>query len=252
MYEIEMEEMSPEFLECWKAAGEHLDKQVQGGFPSWLRAHPYPPFLEHLSFRLGNQLFFVRVEDVNGRTVGPGNLSGLLRVADANNGHACLMPMGKKHIENQWVPDKNGWGLIDAGTKRAIDPCALVTDEKIEMTPWELQDLSVQVVRDHLMNQGYHLMSWQGDPEIDPAIWFVGDSKEPEWVVVRATRYPESSPPKPTNWQSIAIRCQRLSNIGHFASVAMASSEQPFESEDEPVVPLWRGHAMHVSFAGLE
>ena len=65
MYEIEMQEMSEAFLPCWKAAGIHLSKQVDGGIQSWLRAHPYPPFLEHLSFRLGNQLFFVRVEDVD-------------------------------------------------------------------------------------------------------------------------------------------------------------------------------------------
>lgn len=61
MHNIEMQEMSPDFLKCWQAAGMHLDKQVQGGIKSWLRAHPYPPVLEHLSFRLGNQLFFVRV-----------------------------------------------------------------------------------------------------------------------------------------------------------------------------------------------
>jgi hypothetical protein len=28
-------------------------------------------------------------------------------------------------------------------------------------------------------------MSWQGNPSVDPSIWFVGDSG-PEWVVVRA------------------------------------------------------------------
>jgi hypothetical protein len=61
MYEISIDEMTPEFLECWRAAGKHLNNQVQGGINTWLRAHPSPPFLEHLSFRLGNQLFFVRV-----------------------------------------------------------------------------------------------------------------------------------------------------------------------------------------------
>jgi hypothetical protein len=28
MHNIEMQEMSPEFLKCWQAAGMHLDKQV--------------------------------------------------------------------------------------------------------------------------------------------------------------------------------------------------------------------------------
>jgi len=69
MQPIEMQ-MSRAFFGCWQAVGEHLDRQVDSGIRSWLRAHPYPPFLEHLSFRLGNQLFFVRVEDVDGNVEG--------------------------------------------------------------------------------------------------------------------------------------------------------------------------------------
>jgi hypothetical protein len=252
MYDIEMQELSPEFLKCWQAAGNHLNKQVQGGIQAWLRAHPYPPFLEHLSFRLGNQLFFIRLEDVDGKEKGPGSIRGLLTVAEGNIGHACLMPMKKKFLGDTWVPDRSGWGFIDPTTRKPIDPFSLVTDEKIEMTPWELQDMAVQVLRDFLKGKGYKLMSWQGNPEVNPAIWFVGDSKGPEWVVVRAIPYPSNEAIRPTNWQSIAERCAQTSQIGHFASVAMASTEQPFKSDHEQVIPLWRGHGMHVRFTGLE
>ncbi len=58
MHEIPMNEMSPDFAECWQSAGRHLQQQGQGAI-NWLRAHLHPPMLEHLSFRLGNQLFFV-------------------------------------------------------------------------------------------------------------------------------------------------------------------------------------------------
>ena len=71
MHEIEMQEVTPEFSACWHAAGHHLSQQVQGGIQSWLRADLSPPFLEHLSFRLGNQLFFVRIEDVDNKVHGP-------------------------------------------------------------------------------------------------------------------------------------------------------------------------------------
>jgi len=252
MYDIEMQEMSPEFLKCWQAAGKHLNKQVQGGIQFWLRAHPYPPFLEHLSFRLGNQLFFIRLEDIDGKVKGPGTIRGLHSIAEGNGGHACLMPMKKKFLGSAWVTDRKGWGLIDATNKEPIDPYSLVTDEKIQMTSWELQDMAVQVVRDYLEKQGYQLMSWQGNPDVDPTIWFIGESKGPEWVVVRAIRYPEDSAERPKNWTAIADQCKAMSQIGHFASVAIASSEQPFESEDEQPVPLWRGHGMHVRFTGLE
>jgi hypothetical protein len=252
MYNIEMQEMSREFLECWQSAGKHLSNQVQGGMQSWLRAHPYPPFLEHLSFRLGNQLFFVRIEDVDGKVQGPGSLRGLIAVAEGSGGHACLLPMKKKLFGGGWVPDKNGWGLIDAKTMNSVDPISLVTDKKIEMTPWERHDMAVQIVRDYIGKQGFDLMSWQGNPEVDPAIWFVGASKGPEWVVVRAVKFPNNHASRPSNWKDIANQCSQLSKVGHFASVALVSTEQPFQSQDEQPVPLWRGFGMSVRFTGLE
>jgi hypothetical protein len=137
-------------------------------------------------------------------------------------------------------------------TGAPVEPLELVSDEKIEMTDWEVQDMAVQVVRNNLIEQGYQLMSWQSNPDVDPSIWFVGESKAPEWVVVRAVSYPEKQARQPDNWESIAAQCARLSKIGHFASVALVSADQPFESDDEDAVPLWRGYGMYVRFTGLE
>ena len=252
MHNIEMHEMTEAFFPCWKAAGLHLSKQVDGGIQSWLRAHPYPPFLEHLSFRLGNQLFFVRIEDVDGKAQGPGTIRGLAAAARDGNGHACILPMKKKLFGGSWVADMPGWGLLNAETRKPINPVSLVTEEKIEMTPWEVHDMAVQVVRDYLQKEGFELMSWQGNPEVDPSIWFVGKTRKPEWVVVRSAKFPASNADRPTNWAAIADGCARLSTTGHFASVAVVSVNQPFASSEEAPVPLWRGHGMHVRFDGLE
>ena len=252
MYEIEMQEMSEAFFPCWKAAGVHLSKQVDGGLASWLRAHPYPPFLEHLSFRLGNQLFFVRVEDVDGKVEGPGSMRGLSAAARLANGRACLLPMKKKLFGQAWVPELPGWGLVDAVTREPLEPFDLVTDEKIEMTPWEMHDMAVQVVRDLLEKRGFQLMSWQGNPEVDPSIWFVGETRGPEWVVVRSAMYPANSAARPDNWTVIAENCARMSTIGHFASVVLASADQPIGASGEAPMPLWRGHGMHVRCTGLQ
>ena len=67
MHDIPMSEVTPEFARCWQAAGMHIERAAGGQLSGWLRAHLNPPFLEHLSFRLGNQLFFLRVEDAEGR-----------------------------------------------------------------------------------------------------------------------------------------------------------------------------------------
>ncbi|MBK8008622.1 MAG: hypothetical protein IPK23_09420 [Rhizobiales bacterium] len=97
-----------------------------------------------------------------------------------------------------------------------------------------MQDFAVQIVRDHLEKQGRKLMSWQGNPSVDPSIWFVGDHG-PEWVVVRAARYPQTTADRPANWQQIAERCARIGKIGHFASVAAASANDAFDKAAPPV-----------------
>jgi len=45
----------------------------------------------------------------------------LLAVAEGNRGYACLMPMKKQFSGNNWFPEKNGWELINAETKKLID-----------------------------------------------------------------------------------------------------------------------------------
>lgn len=252
MHKLEMHEMSETFFTCWKSAFNHLNRQVDGGLQSWIRAHPYPPFLEHLSFRLGNQLFFVHIEDIDGDVKGPGSLSGLMLAAESSKGWACIMPMKRLNNEN-WETVYSGWGLIDVETKQTVEPISLVTDENIEMTAWEEHEFSVQVVRNYLEAEGFKITAFHSNPDVDPSIWFIGKSGELEWVVVRSTKYPSNKAKRPLNWESIKKEFAIMSGeIGHFASVALVSDSQPFATADELPVPLFRGHGMYVNFSGLE
>jgi len=247
MYEIEMQRASAEFEDIWLAAGKHLEKQVQGAL-FWLRADLSPPFLEHLSFRLGNQLFFVRVQDADGRVDVPGEMKGLLFVAEGCAGHPCIMSMRKGTLGG-WKPENPGWGLVDAITGELVDPFILVSDKQIEMTDWELYDLAVQVVRNHLESLNRRITSWTGTPEVDPAIWFVGESEKPEWVVVRVARYPKAKPSQPANWNDIAEYASQLSDVGHFASVVLAGTDDTAHNGREK---LWRGHEVSLAFFGFD
>jgi hypothetical protein len=160
--------------------------------------------------------------------------------------------MKKDATTGSWNAIGSGWGLFDAETGHPLNPHLLVTDEVIEMSEWELQDFAVQTVRQYLEGRGYALMSWQGSPEVNPAIWFIGDTGRPEWVGARHAIFPHSSAERPPNWEVIAASCAHMSRIGHFASVGIVSADQPFESTDEKPVPLVRGGAMWVNFPGLE
>jgi hypothetical protein len=68
--------------------------------------------LAHLSFRLSNQLFFVRIEDVDELVLGSSNREGIASVAEGTNGHACLMDMKNDGAED-WRCVSPGWGLLD-------------------------------------------------------------------------------------------------------------------------------------------
>ena len=251
MHEIGMHEATEEFSRCWQAAGRHLQSQTHDGLLSWLKANLTPPFLEHLSFRLGNQLFFVRIDDVDGKVRGPGNPNGYRTIAKRCSGHACRMPM--RLNGSDWETTEAGWGLVDDKTGEVINPIALISDEKIEMTDWELHDFAVQVVRDFITQElGRQLMSSQGNPEVDPSIWFFGENG-PEWVVVRAAKYPEIEASRPGNMPAIAASCARMSNTGHFAAVSFANSDDSFDASGNVLTqPLWRGHGVFIRFEGLE
>ena len=260
MYPIDIPEIDDEFVRCWQTAGIHLENQAGGQINSWLRAHLMPPFLDHLSFRLGNQLFFIRVEDVNDQLKTPGNPNGLLTLANGCQGHACVMPMERVNGQyegrsgGQWQPTEPGWGLLNARTRQAINPVAQITDELIEMTDWELQDFAVQVVRDHLANEGREIMSCNGNPGVHPSLWFVGDNG-PEWVSVGVVRYPLNEAPLPASLFELQTTFNRSGHPGHFASVAVANAEDPFDpmaATNGNYLPLYRGHGMHVNFKGLE
>ena len=249
MSDLPNDEISEDFARCWTAAGRHLEQRMAGADTLWMRAHLAPPFLEHLSFRIGNRLVFVRLEDVDGALEMPGSLEDLQRIAAGCEGIACLMPM--RNAGGVWAAAEPGWGLIDARTRAAVDPSELVTDETVELTVWELQDFAVQVVRRALEQQGRELISWQSEPDVYPSIWFVGDSG-PEWVVVGFARYPLRDAYPPADMDGIAEQCGPQALRGHFASVGVASAgEAEGGSEDGEPLPLLRGAPLMVAFSGL-
>lgn len=122
----------------------------------------------------------------------------------------------------------------------------LATEEPVAMTDWELLDFAVQVVRNDLKGRGYKIMSTHSNPQVDPNIWFVADiARGPEWVVVRAARFPGQKARTSPNLNAITRNVAHISGSGHFASVT-------FAGVNDPQGPLWRGHGLEVGFVGLE
>ena len=190
-------EAAPEFQACWALAASYIQRMGERDL-SWFKGNLHAPFFEHFSFRLGNQLFFVRLEDVEGRLKVPGSMDGLLEIARACRGRPLLMPM--KNIAGIWLPIVPGWGLLDAVTKAQADPRALTGAERRELSAWELQDLAVQSVLRTL--GGRRVLSYTNHPEMSPSIWYEGESGT-EWIVVRWERGPGGFSRLPVNWTQI-------------------------------------------------
>lgn len=241
--------VTDDFKQCWQAAGRHLQSQVEGG-PVWMKASLDEPIMEHLSFRLGNQLFFVRLEDVDGVLKVPGTEAGLAEIAEGCKGHACVMPM--RFAFGNWMPVEKGWGLLSLKDRKPVNPPDLVTDEKIEMTDWELHDFAVQVVRQNLLHEGEHVAGWNSNPNMQPSIW-ISTEEFPQWVVVKAVRWPEEAT-IPDNIKDIEKAYAAKEARGNFAYVSFANENQNIKEplkEGEKPLPIYRGDKVNVSYSGL-
>ena len=245
MYQIEMHQVSDDFVSCWHTAMTHLETRGREAI-KWLKSDLIPPFLDHTSFRIGNQLFFVRIEDKDNELDTPSNPDGLKMIAVGCKGIACHMPMIRKSVG--WEVGASDWGLINPETKELVNPYDLVTDENIIMTDWEIQDFAVQVVRNYIKDKlGFKIFSSQGNPSVHPSLWFKGEEKD-ECVIVGSAKFGGYMPELPSNIDDIIESVSSVTDRVHFASVCFYHPEQ---KNNEDVLPLYRGHGAGMKFSGL-
>lgn len=249
MYQIEQSPPSDNFKNAWSVAGQHIQKQADVGL-SWLRADLNPPMAEHLSFRIGNQIFFVFVNAAEFDYQSGKDLFD--KVCDEANAIPCIMPMKKWF--GKWKPSQPSWGLMHAQSNQPLNPLDYVSDELIEMTDWELHDFAIQVVCSHLEKEGKKVFSKQPSTEIDPSIWFE-DSDGPHFIVVRFARHPVPETLAPKNIEAIKQGCSKLSESGYLASVVFANVDDPFgpdATNNGNYLPLHRGHGVFPKYSGLQ
>lgn len=249
MHIIDQEEPSEEFQAAWLAAAKHIQSQCRGGI-SWIRVNLRRPFIEHLSFRIGNQLFFVFIEAAEFQL--SNRYDAFVRIAELANAIPCVIKMDKA-IGTYEVSD-GGWGLLHAATKKPIDPLALVSDELIEMSDWELHDFAISVVKNDLEKEGKTVYSTCSDMEINPSLWFEENDLH-YWVVIRGFRHPTVSDERPDDLDRIAERVPAEKSAGYYALVTVANSDDPFDPEaadNGNFLPLYRGHGMFVKYDGIQ
>jgi len=248
LYIVEQEDPSENFQAAWLAAAKHLQSQCREGI-CWIRANLKRPFIEHLSFRIGNQLFFIFVEAEEFKL--SNRFDAFIGCAELANAIPCMIKMNKTFAS--YAPSGDGWGLLHAVTKAPVDPFSLVSDELIEMSDWELHDFVINVVKKGLEEEGKTVYSTCSDMEVNPSLWFVENDVH-YWVIVRGHRYPMKIAGRPEGLDKIAEGVPGENSAGYYAIVTVANGDDPFDpkaADNDNFLPLYRGHGMHIKYDGI-
>jgi hypothetical protein len=224
------------FTSAWETAAEYLQTQRAPGTFQWARNYRFSPLVEHLSFWLGNQFFFVFIELPEELPFAGETAENFLQTAAKAKATPCLFPMLRQG--ECWVVRESGWGLIDARSGAVIDPPAMVTQEPIEMSDYECQALAVTMVVDKLRLEGKEILSCHPYPETEPSLFFK-DGEGFAWVAVNTGIYPNwpHDPPKHLIFLARSLAMADWPR-GFYAPVGLSSQMQDMGAEESH--PLWR------------
>ena len=243
-YEIPHQEVTPDFTDCLINAVQHISDltvSLPTGVFGFFNASVASPFLEHFSFRLVNQLFFVFIEDYEQQLRTPTQIEQTLFAADLANGIPCVLTM-RKTVDG-WVPAREGWGLVDVETRQPISPPSLTSTEQIEISDWELQGFAVQVVKAHLEKSVKGVLSTNSNPDVTPSIFAVSEDHTPFFVQVSAARHPHVPEVDLSDMQKLKHRLSEHAEKGYVALVSVLGANSDL---------LFRGEPYRVKFDGLQ
>ncbi len=247
-HDIEVGEFSKEFLDC------HVDifnkyNQLGQGYLQWIKFVSVPTPI-HLSFRFGNQVFFVHFQDINNELDAPGHMEGFLEICEKYKCFACILQI-RKSLKG-WTIVNSGWGLVDARTNKALDPFSLVSDEKIEMSEYEIHEIGVSHVHENFLERtmGYKVTSWFKDLGVYPSITFINYHGEECHVFVGVSH--SSEPSKKIDLYLDLMKAalsRRPESKIYFARVRVVNSNDDFKS---PKMTLYRGHPTSCGMPSLQ
>jgi hypothetical protein len=268
-YEIPRPEPSKEFLQARNVAGVSLQEQFTkhaGRFPEsrdfrWIKADLTWPSFDHLTFAYGNQIFSVLIEIIDGEQsfLSEQEVQRCFTVCVRNRLIPCIFQVGVRDMHAL----HKGWNLLALETSLPIDPSDLVTDERMEMSEWEMMNMSIQIVRQAITADGCNVLSFSDAPGIDPQVWFENEAGKRCWIVVRL--YPKISDDLCEIEEFVGFEQQHKQLApfdGYFAPVSFASSEPVLYDRDGSIVPLsrrfdgsaplYRGDTFYIKFDGLK
>lgn len=115
------------------------------------------------------------------------------KVCKENNLIPCLFKIQCVATRSRFDlnPMNDVWNLYDVEGRELVYPFELATEEPMEMSAWELRNFSIQVVRQHIEEQGHEVLSFCDLPEVNPQIWFRDSEEKISWVIVQYSKEKE-------------------------------------------------------------
>lgn len=122
-------------------------------------------------------------------------------------------------------------------------------EQEIEMSRWELQDLAVQTVRDHLLARGHDIIRSASDDDMDPQIVAMVDGQL-TFLLVRAAHWTqEEADFADTDLAALAAETIRFNARSRCVSVSFARAGEDVKPAQRG--PLYRGHPVDAAITGL-
>ena len=245
---IDSGEYTDDFIDCYRFASNFLFEKGQDVI-NFIPFSSFPTPV-HTSFRIGNQLFFIHIVDLDDNMETPGSIEGFISICEKFQCLACLLPVRKKI--NQWTIENLDWGLIDAKTGDIINPHNLVSDEKLVMSDYEIHQMGVEYVRDFILkkNLGYDIEGFIIDPDIRPSISFHKGDKH--CCVLVKVSYDPNPIVKKEEFQDVLeeMKSTYPNTTVYFAGVHLFGQEQVKKKDKS--LPLYRGQGYIPNFSRLE
>lgn len=228
-------------------------KKCGYGFPEfrWIQTELQQPAFQHLCFGFKNRIYSVLVAIVmaDGRIMmDEQTVDNQLRECEKNNLISGVIPMREYlHYYNpmtrmeEFPLVNTAWFLARCSPIRLVSPRFYDLEEEIEMSPWEVHSLAIQVVRDDIIKHGGRVLSYCDIIGIHPSIWFEQE-KGKAFVFVQSLS--GGTPVGEEIRLSPDIR-EKLKGYGCYrARVSVASAE--------PGKPLLRSKPCFIDYKGLE
>ena len=236
-------------------------------YPSfaWLQTSPVHPSFQHLCFRHQSDVYSILVaihgfqssdgKDDNGIVLCQQDYDNLLTEAEKNNLIPCIAPVAL----GARLPMIGGPNLVNAISGVPIKLSEGIKQNQVPMSAWEISNMGVQTVINHLREKNCKINSYCDLVRIEPQIWFEENGKTC-YVIVRSIPIGKQSERFRINKRLI----ERFADYeGYFADVQFASSSPILKDENGEIVPLskrdthgdvwmWRGDGFYCNFTGLQ